>query len=368
MLENDLFPCVRPCSPAAARRDQQGDLRSAVSPVDVREGNPDDVRFDHGPMTGTTTSTITGVGSGRQVPPRFIPRQADRRRAGPDATVLDGAVLDRAVLDRAVQDRAVQDRAVLDRAVLDGDTGPGAADGDRDAAAGGEPDHRAVFDALVERAVTGDARARDELLGLIQPLVLRYCRARLGRQESLMGSAEDVAQEVCVAVVGALPHYQLKGLSFRAFVYGIAAHKVTDAFRVIGRNRTEPVADLPDAPTTGDGPENRLLAAEMSTRLAQLLDQLTPRQREVLLLRMAAGLSAEETAHVVRSTPGAVRVTQHRALGRLRRIVLGEAAAEAGDATVADLAHDGQAGARAAFLDGGAPVSVSGRSGTRGRR
>jgi RNA polymerase sigma-70 factor (ECF subfamily) len=363
VLENDLFPCVRPCSPAAARRDQQGDLRSAVSPVDVREGNPDDVRFDHGPMTGTTTSTITGVGSGRQVPPRFIPRQADRRRAGPDATVLDGAVL-----DRAVQDRAVLDRAVLDRAVLDGDTGPGAADGDRDAAAGGEPDHRAVFDALVERAVTGDARARDELLGLIQPLVLRYCRARLGRQESLMGSAEDVAQEVCVAVVGALPHYQLKGLSFRAFVYGIAAHKVTDAFRVIGRNRTEPVADLPDAPTTGDGPENRLLAAEMSTRLAQLLDQLTPRQREVLLLRMAAGLSAEETAHVVRSTPGAVRVTQHRALGRLRRIVLGEAAAEAGDATVADLAHDGQAGARAAFLDGGAPVSVSGRSGTRGRR
>lgn len=319
-----------------------------MSSADVREGNPDDVRFDHGPMTGTTTSTtistIAGVGAGRHGRPQFIPRQADRR-ADPDDAVLDPLT------------------------TPDGDTGPGAADGDRDAAAGGEPDHRAVFDALVERAVTGDARARDELLGLIQPLVLRYCRARLGRQESLMGSAEDVAQEVCVAVVGALPHYQLKGLSFRAFVYGIAAHKVTDAFRVIGRNRTEPVADLPDAPTTGDGPENRLLAAEMSTRLAQLLDHLTARQREVLILRMAAGLSAEETAHVVRSTPGAVRVTQHRALGRLRRIVLGEAAArEVGDATAAHLAHDGQAGALAAFLDGGAPVSASGRSGTRGCR
>ena len=130
-----------------------------------------------------------------------------------------------------------------------------------------------------------------------------------------------------MAVVGALPNYQLKGLSFRAFVYGIAAHKVTDAFRAIGRNRAEPVADLPDGPVTADGPEHRLLAAEMSARLGKLLAHLTPRQREVLVLRLAVGLSAEETAQAVRSTPGAVRVTQHRALGRLRKILLGESGA-----------------------------------------
>ncbi len=184
-----------------------------------------------------------------------------------------------------------------------------------------------MIDTLVAGAVGGDARARDDLLALIHPLVLKYCRARLGRQESLMGSADDVAQDVCMAVVGALPNYQLKGLSFRAFVYGIAAHKVTDAFRAIGRNRAEPVADLPDGPVTADGPEHRLLAAEMSARLGKLLAHLTPRQREVLVLRLAVGLSAEETAQAVRSTPGAVRVTQHRALGRLRKILLGESAA-----------------------------------------
>ena len=142
-----------------------------------------------------------------------------------------------------------------------------------------------------------------------------------------MSSADDVAQDVCMAVVSALPNYQLKGLSFRAFVYGIAAHKVTDAFRAIGRNRAEPVAELPDGPVTADGPEHRLLAAEMSARLGKLLSHLTPRQREVLVLRLAVGLSAEETAQAVRSTPGAVRVTQHRALGRLRKILLGESGA-----------------------------------------
>ena len=158
-------------------------------------------------------------------------------------------------------------------------------------------------------------------MALIQPLVLRYCRGRLGRRETALGSADDVAQDACMAVVSALQTYQPTGRSFRAFVYGIAAHKVTDAFRAIGRNRSDPVAELPDAPILSEGPEQRLLAAELAERLGHLLHKLTPRQREVLVLRIAVGLSAEETAHVVGSTPGAVRVTQHRALNRLRGVI-----------------------------------------------
>ncbi|MBW0118761.1 sigma-70 family RNA polymerase sigma factor, partial [Pseudonocardia abyssalis] len=152
-----------------------------------------------------------------------------------------------------------------------------------------------TLESMVAAAVAGEDRARDRLLAEIHPFVLRYCRGRLGRQESVTGSADDVAQEVCLAVVSALPAYKMRGLSFRAFVYGIAAHKVTDAFRVIGRNRTEPVPELPDAPVSDDGPEHRLLECELSERLGELLHILTPRQREVLVLRIAVGLSAEET-------------------------------------------------------------------------
>ena len=215
----------------------------------------------------------------------------------------------------------------------------------------GETDARTMIDTLVAGAVGGDTRARDDLLTVIHPLVLKYCRARLGRQESLMSSADDVAQDVCMAVVSALPNYQLKGLSFRAFVYGIAAHKVTDAFRAIGRNRAEPVADLPDGPVSADGPEHRLLAAEMSARLGRLLNHLTPRQREVLVLRLAVGLSAEETAQAVRSTPGAVRVTQHRALGRLRKILLGESGARGIAAAERRRGDGGEGGGADAVLE-----------------
>lgn len=180
-----------------------------------------------------------------------------------------------------------------------------------------------LLESLVAEAVAGDRGARDRLLGEIQPLVLRYCRGRLGRQETVIGSADDVAQEVCLAVVSALPNYTIKGLSFRAFVYGIASHKVTDAFRAIGRNKSEPVAELPDTQVVLDGPEQRVLAAELVERLGGLLHCLTARQRDVLVLRIAVGLSAEETARMVGSTPGAVRVTQHRALNRLRGVIGG---------------------------------------------
>jgi RNA polymerase sigma-70 factor (ECF subfamily) len=178
-----------------------------------------------------------------------------------------------------------------------------------------------ILERLVPAAVAGDEEARERLLAEIQPLVQRYCRGRLGRSEGVIGSADDVAQDVCLAVISALPNYEIKGLSFRAFVYGIAAHKVTDAFRAIGRNRSDPVAELPDTPILSEGPEQRLLAAELAERLGHLLHKLTPRQREVLVLRIAVGLSAEETAQVVGSTPGAVRVTQHRALNRLRGVI-----------------------------------------------
>jgi RNA polymerase sigma-70 factor (ECF subfamily) len=49
---------------------------------------------------------------------------------------------------------------------------------------------------------------------------------------------------------------------------------------------------------------------------------LPDKQREILILRVVVGLSAEETAEAVGSTPGAVRVAQHRALARLKSAIV----------------------------------------------
>jgi RNA polymerase sigma-70 factor (ECF subfamily) len=176
-----------------------------------------------------------------------------------------------------------------------------------------------VPDELVTRAMTGEAAAVGRVLAIIRPLVVRYCRARLGRMDRSSVSADDVAQEVCLAVLTALPGYRVQGRPFLAFVYGIASHKVIDAHRAATRNRAEPVADVPDAVEVADGPEQRALRVELSGEMGRILDQLPDKQREILLLRVVVGLSAEETAEAVGSTPGAVRVAQHRALARLRK-------------------------------------------------
>ncbi|MBV9143791.1 MAG: RNA polymerase sigma factor ShbA [Pseudonocardiales bacterium] len=171
--------------------------------------------------------------------------------------------------------------------------------------------------------------AVESVLRWIRPLVVRYCRARVGVQEKTFASADDIAQEVCLAVFTALPSYFDQGRPFLAFVYGIAAHKVADAQRSAARNRTEPVPELPDTPELAEnGPEARVVRGEAAGRMTKLLDALPNKQREILLLRFVVGLSTEETAQAVGSTSGAVRVAQHRALNRLRTILAAQTLAE----------------------------------------
>ncbi|MFD5246797.1 RNA polymerase sigma factor ShbA [Amycolatopsis sp. NPDC058340] len=181
-----------------------------------------------------------------------------------------------------------------------------------------------TLDEPVAAAGKGDRRALNQLLTTVRPLVIRYCRSRIGRQERTYASADDVAQEVCVAILRALPTYRERGRPFLAFVYGIAQHKVADARRAAARNRTEPVAEVPDGISESVGPEQRALHNELSDRMGELLRILPDKQREIVVLRIVVGLSAEETAGVVGSTAGAVRVAQHRALTRLRKILADE--------------------------------------------
>lgn len=177
------------------------------------------------------------------------------------------------------------------------------------------------LDGSVAAAVQGDRSALSRVLESIRPVVVRYCRARVGSGDRGSVSADDVAQEVLLAVITALPRYREQGRPFMAFVYGIAAHKVADAHRGAARSRTEPVAEVPDAPTVEDGPEQRAVDTDAARRMSELLDTLPERQREILVLRLMVGLSAEETAQAVGGTAGSVRVAQHRALSKLRTVV-----------------------------------------------
>jgi len=172
---------------------------------------------------------------------------------------------------------------------------------------------------LTALAAQGEATAIESLLEQIRPMVVRYCRARLVQISGHYHVADDVAQEVCLAVLSALPRYRDMGRPFASFVFGIASHKVADAMRNAARLAI-PTEDLPDGPDNGPGPEETVVAFIEAERARALLARLPENQRELLVLRVLTGMSAEETGHALGMSPGAVRVAQHRALARLRAI------------------------------------------------
>lgn len=170
---------------------------------------------------------------------------------------------------------------------------------------------------LVPQARDGDRRAMGAIIRIIHPRILRYARARIGGGKS--PTPEDVTQEVCLAVTTSIDSFVDKGKPFMAFVYGIAFNKVADAHRSMSRDKSNPTDDLPDAADGQFTPEEATLTLDGSNRVRELLDSLSDKARDILILRIFVGLSAEETAAAVDSTPGAVRVAQHRALATLRK-------------------------------------------------
>ena len=116
----------------------------------------------------------------------------------------------------------------------------------------------------------------------VRPAVTRYCRARLGCAER----AADLARAVCRTITATAPSAGDEAV-LTAFVYRTAATAVDDG----GRS---------------------------PTGLPVQLAQLPPAEREVLVLRVAVGLSLERTAAALGASPELVRRVQHQALQHLR--------------------------------------------------
>jgi RNA polymerase sigma factor (sigma-70 family) len=79
------------------------------------------------------------------------------------------------------------------------------------------------------------------------------------------------------------------------------------------------LAIQPGWPSGLDDPEEVSIQQLAGSHMIAAAQQLPPDQREVLLLRMAAGLTAPEVAAALHKTTGAVKALQHRALANLAR-------------------------------------------------
>jgi RNA polymerase sigma factor (sigma-70 family) len=142
--------------------------------------------------------------------------------------------------------------------------------------------------------------------------VYKYCFAQLGNRQA----AEDATSLVFTKALDGLSRFH--GGSFRAWLFTIARNVVTDQFRA--RRFDAPIEAAAAVAAPGAALDDLAVDADRDRGLRALLADLTPDQRRVIELRLL-GLAGPEVAAALDRSHAWVKVTQFRAIERLRAMM-----------------------------------------------
>lgn len=175
------------------------------------------------------------------------------------------------------------------------------------------------FPEVLQAARGGAEWAWNALYRDLAPLVVGYLRSRGAREP------EDLTGEVFLQIARDLPRFSGGESEFRSWVLVITHHRLLDGRRAAGRHPADPVPDdvLLTRAATGDV-EEEAQGSLATARVCQLLGRLTEDQREVLMLRIVAGLTVDEVARVVAKKPNSVKALQRRGLAALKQAMAKE--------------------------------------------
>jgi RNA polymerase sigma-70 factor (ECF subfamily) len=164
------------------------------------------------------------------------------------------------------------------------------------------------FEAVLDAARTGEGWAFERLFDALGQPVAAYLRG------AGVEDPDGAANEVFLRAFRGVSGFTGDEDRFRSWIFTIAHHLLVDERRRAARRGAtvplehvrEPAAPDDPAATLGDERVRRLLAA------------LPPDQRDVVLLRIVADLSIEDTAAALGKRANAVKQLQHRAMRSLR--------------------------------------------------
>lgn len=172
------------------------------------------------------------------------------------------------------------------------------------------------FDSVLLAAQHGAPWALERLYLCLSPAVVGYLRVQ--------GAADpdDLTNEVFLGVLRGVASFRGDEDRFRSWVFTIAHSRLTDERRRAGR-RPQMVdgAREVDLDRVGGDAETEALDHLAAVRVEALCEQLVPDQRDVLLLRLMAGLTIEAIAEALGKSEGAVKALQRRGLANLRKIL-----------------------------------------------
>jgi RNA polymerase sigma factor (sigma-70 family) len=168
---------------------------------------------------------------------------------------------------------------------------------------------------LVEAARAGDEHSFELLFERYRGRIASYATRMVGEQ------GEDVTQEVFIAALRSIRSSQ-RAIDFKPWIYEIARNACIDHLRRVRRrgevaSLDEPGGEIGAMCGPGGDPHATLEVRERFAVVRRALDELPPRQRELVALRELTGLSYGELAQRTAMSPSAVETTLHRARRRL---------------------------------------------------
>jgi RNA polymerase sigma-70 factor, ECF subfamily len=173
----------------------------------------------------------------------------------------------------------------------------------------------------VSQATLDAARARDPdavaaIYGAYATDLYRFFMGAVRDRET----AEDLVGGVFLSVVESLPRFRGPAAALSGWLFRIARHDLYDHRRSRARAPvTEPLDRHLEAGGQAPDPQDLAVAAFVREGLLDVVRELPPAQRDVLLLRLVAGLPVAEVAELLGRTHGATKALQHRALANLAR-------------------------------------------------
>ena len=187
---------------------------------------------------------------------------------------------------------------------------------------------------LIDRIGRGDEDARHELLERYRDYLRRMVAARLDRRLAPRVDPSDVVQEALADASRRMDEYlRDRPIPFFAWLRQLAGERVIDTHRRHVHSQKRSVTresrpgDLPDESSVAlarklvsndTSPSNRLMREERREQMMAAMSALSPRDREVLVMRHLEQLGTGEIAEALGISVGAVEARLLRALIRLR--------------------------------------------------
>ena len=162
---------------------------------------------------------------------------------------------------------------------------------------------------------------RDRLA--FETLYHRYVRSLYGlalRRLRDRQRAEDAVQEAFTAVWRSAASYRPERGPAAPWLYAVARNAITDRLRA----RVDPAAEAPDVVSGEPGPAEQAESAFVSWRVHRALEELSPKEREVVELAYWSGLSQSEVAEYLHIPLGTVKTRTRSALAHLAELLEGE--------------------------------------------